>query len=69
MRYPILTAALLCAFACASRQAPLPSTAGAADQAPRRQDGIVFIENDLQGALARAHTEGKPLFVDAWAPW
>ena len=31
--------------------------------------GIRFISDDFPGALARARAEGKPLFVDAWAPW
>jgi thioredoxin-like negative regulator of GroEL len=31
--------------------------------------GIRFLSDDFQGALARARAEGKPLFVDAWAPW
>ena len=31
--------------------------------------GVVFIENDFPGAVAKARAEGKPLFVDAWAPW
>jgi len=31
--------------------------------------GIHFISDDFSGALARARAEGKPLFVDAWAPW
>ena len=31
--------------------------------------GIRFVSDDFPGALARARAEGKPLFVDAWAPW
>ncbi len=31
--------------------------------------GIRFLSDDFPGALARARAEGKPLFVDAWAPW
>ncbi|HET9156032.1 MAG TPA: thioredoxin family protein, partial [Myxococcaceae bacterium] len=31
--------------------------------------GIHFVSDDFSGALARARAEGKPLFVDAWAPW
>ncbi|MDC3956645.1 thioredoxin family protein [Polyangium jinanense] len=30
---------------------------------------LVFIEDDLDGAMARARAEKKALFVDAWAPW
>ncbi|HZW91311.1 MAG TPA: thioredoxin family protein [Myxococcaceae bacterium] len=32
-------------------------------------NGIRFISDDFSAALARARSEGKPLFVDAWAPW
>ena len=31
--------------------------------------GIRFLTDDFDGALARARAEGKPLFVDASAPW
>ncbi|MGZ6080035.1 MAG: thioredoxin family protein, partial [Myxococcaceae bacterium] len=31
--------------------------------------GIRFVADDFPGALAQARAEGKPLFVDAWAPW
>jgi hypothetical protein len=31
--------------------------------------GIRFLSDDYSAALARARAEGKPLFVDAWAPW
>ena len=31
--------------------------------------GIVFIEDDYRGALARAKAENKPLFLDSWATW
>jgi hypothetical protein len=31
--------------------------------------GIRFVSDDYAGALARARAEGKPLFIDAWAPW
>ncbi|HEY1905277.1 MAG TPA: thioredoxin family protein [Myxococcaceae bacterium] len=31
--------------------------------------GIRFVSDDYPGALARARAEGKPLFIDAWAPW
>ncbi|MDI1476053.1 thioredoxin family protein [Polyangium sp. y55x31] len=30
---------------------------------------LVFIEDDLEGAMARARAEKKALFIDAWAPW
>jgi len=31
--------------------------------------GIVFIEDDYRGALAKAKAAGKPLFIDSWATW
>ena len=31
--------------------------------------GIVFLEDDYRGALARAKAEKKPLFLDSWATW
>jgi len=31
--------------------------------------GLVFFEDDVAGAAAEARRTGKPLFVDAWAPW
>jgi thiol-disulfide isomerase/thioredoxin len=30
---------------------------------------LAFIENDYPRALAFAKSTGKPLFIDAWAPW
>ena len=41
-----------------------PGAATASADAP-----IPFVENDYDGALAQAKASGKPLFVDAWAPW
>ena len=46
-------------------QAPPAPVAGA----PARPAKLVFVEDDLAGAAARARAEGKALFVDAWAPW
>lgn len=31
--------------------------------------GIRFVSDDYPAALAQARSQGKPLFVDAWAPW
>src|SRR5215469_10026632 len=31
--------------------------------------GIVFLEDDYRGALAKARSEKKPLFLDSWATW
>ncbi len=30
---------------------------------------LPWMEDDLNAAIARAKTEHKPIFVDAWAPW
>jgi len=37
--------------------------------AARPASGIVFLEDDYPGALARAKAERKPLFLDGWATW
>jgi tetratricopeptide (TPR) repeat protein len=42
------------------------SAAVTADGAPA---GISFVEDDYERALAKAKTEHRLLFVDAWAPW
>jgi hypothetical protein len=63
MRHALFVAGLL-GVACASNQARVEPSSASADS-----DGLTFIEDDLSGALARAKAEGKPLFVDAWAPW
>lgn len=68
MRYAVCAVALLSACATSSRstsEAP-PATSVVAE--PER-GGITFIENDYAGALERARAEGRPLFVDVWAPW
>jgi tetratricopeptide (TPR) repeat protein len=46
------------------KAAPAEQKAQAAESAP-----LVFIEDDLPAAMARARAEKKALFVDAWAPW
>ncbi|HKQ69953.1 MAG TPA: thioredoxin family protein, partial [Polyangiaceae bacterium] len=55
MRPFALALALACA-ACHKSAAPPKAT-------------IAFVEDDYEGALARAKSEHRPLFVDAWAPW
>jgi tetratricopeptide (TPR) repeat protein/thiol-disulfide isomerase/thioredoxin len=48
------------------------SPKAATSASPAAQNGlkeIVFVEDDLEGAMARARAEKKALFVDAWAPW
>ena len=69
MRHALLCAAALsaaCATTQSAEQKPTPATEQTSAQAG---SGIRFIENDLAGALAEAKAQGKPLFVDAWAPW
>jgi thiol-disulfide isomerase/thioredoxin len=51
----------------AAKAAPAPSSAAVGAAAARPP--IVFIEDDLPAATARARAEGKALFVDTWAPW
>ena len=46
--------------------APAPASHAPAAAPP---SGIVFIEDDYPGALARARAEKKPLFLDSWATW
>src|SRR5437868_13916922 len=36
---------------------------------PISRAALVFLEDDYDGALARARSESKVLFVDAWATW
>lgn len=62
-----LTSISVLLLACASDKAAekQPELAAPAP-APQR---IEFIHDDYARALALAQAEGKPLFVDAWAPW
>ncbi|HTS79590.1 MAG TPA: thiol reductase thioredoxin, partial [Myxococcaceae bacterium] len=46
--------------------APTAASHGPAKPPP---SGIVFLEDDYRGALARARAEQKPLFLDSWATW
>ena len=74
--------AVLFAACAQTAAAPSPATAaGAASAAsePARPEApkeakatgsqIRFIEDDWAGAVERARTERKPLFVDSWATW
>ena len=38
------------------------ATASAAETLP-------WVHDNYKGAVARATKEGKPIFVEAWAPW
>jgi tetratricopeptide (TPR) repeat protein len=58
--------------ASATPPAASASTAPAAAPAPSHAmhaSVVPFIENDYARALAAAKASGRPLFVDAWAPW
>jgi hypothetical protein len=57
--------AALAALGCASGPKPMTES-GPAHGASH---ALPFIENDFSAALAQARREGRPLFVDAWAPW
>ncbi len=48
-------------------QPPAATPAVTATTAAR--PAITFIEDDYPHALAEARASGKPLFIDAWAPW
>ena len=61
-----------CAAAALFAAALLASAAVAASEptpAPPAASVLPFVEDDYAGALARARTRGRPLFVEAWAPW
>ncbi len=47
--------------------APATATPHASGKPPA--SGIVFLEDDYRGALAKARAEKKPLFLDSWATW
>src|SRR5512144_1487936 len=47
--------------------APAAATPHAAVKPP--PSGIVFLEDDYRGALAKAKAQKKPLFLDSWATW
>ena len=47
--------------------APAAAASHASDATP--PSGIVFLEDDYRGALAKAKAEKKPLFLDSWATW
>ena len=69
MRHALIAVALggcAIASACAGANARVEADRAEKDA---QHGGLPFIEDDFEGALARAKAEGKPLFVDAWAPW
>jgi tetratricopeptide (TPR) repeat protein len=46
-----------------------PAAAAPHASAATPPSGIVFLEDDYRGALAKARAEKKPLFLDSWATW
>src|SRR6185295_9521337 len=52
----------LLAAACNQPKQPAPA-------AKTEADAITWIHDDYGQALSRAKAQGKPLFIDAWAPW
>ncbi|HVP60325.1 MAG TPA: thioredoxin family protein [Myxococcaceae bacterium] len=46
-----------------------PAAAAPHPSAEQAASGIVFLEDDYRGALAKAKAEKKPLFLDSWATW
>ena len=52
-----------------SGAAPIAAAGSSSAAAAAEGPGLVFVEDDLPAATARAKAEGKALFVDAWAPW
>jgi len=59
-----MLSALLSLTVLAAPAAAAPHTPTAAPPS-----GIVFLEDDYRGALAKARAEKKPLFLDSWATW
>ena len=56
----------LASVACS--KTPEPSAA-AEPSRPIQQPELRWHEDDPEAALRAAHAEGRPLFVDLWAPW
>ena len=59
-----------CVIALAACKSPAASTSPtAATPATLSRESLPFQHDDYPGALAKAKSSHKPLFVDAWAPW
>jgi thioredoxin-like negative regulator of GroEL len=65
MRLHLLLPLLLLGCATTTHPAVPPLASPPAPAGPP----VPFIEDDYPGALAQAKATGRPLFVDAWAPW
>ncbi len=61
----------LLALACGASETAPPKTSAAASAGARvdAREVLPFRNDDYAGALAEAKKTGRPLFVDAWAPW
>jgi hypothetical protein len=75
MRTRLVTLAFLAALgttapvpAPASADAPAAPVSLRARATPAREV-LPFIEDDYARALAEARARGKPIFIEAWAPW
>jgi tetratricopeptide (TPR) repeat protein len=67
-----LSLAVLASCGCASTSTSMstrPPIVGPRATATPSPASPAFIEDDYPTALAQARALGKPLFVDAWAPW
>jgi len=47
----------------------LAAPAAAAPATAARREVLPFIADDYPKALAAARASGKPIFLEAWAPW
>lgn len=47
----------------------LGPAAGAEATATAKAPAVPFVEDDYDRALREARANGRPLFVEAWAPW
>jgi tetratricopeptide (TPR) repeat protein len=58
-----------CAEAAPPKAPPVSPPPSAPSSAPVTAPPLSFLENDLEGAIAKAKAEGKVVFIDGWAPW
>ena len=67
---PVALAASIFATSCAATPTAPPSAPPARSTASAHgATPLPFIEDDYARALAEARRSGRPIFVDAWAPW
>lgn len=66
----VISLAAISLAGCASHQSASPATASQKHILESAEAmALPFIRNDYPGALAKAQSSGKPLFVDVNAPW